>query len=223
MFEALPTWKPPADHGRRPRVLRQLSAELTRVLAIPGNELRRRLRQVDLHNGDQRSREMYQPRLEACAIFLQALLHYTDVVTLVAGKAEDGEFFGVRLDKLSQLTGLHERRVDRVVRDLHAAGFLVSKTRAERLAEDQGYRGLTAVRQISAELFWALGLGPLLEKARKRYYTHRQRKLQARQAPLQAALGRMATLGREFANAASKRRNGASLSEVLAKLNFTPP
>lgn len=185
------------------------------------NELCNRLRKVDLHDGRRRTRSMYEPRLEACSTFLQALLHYTDVVTLVAGKAEDGEFFGVRLDKLSQLTGLHERRVDRVVRDLHAAGFLVSKTRAERAGE--GYRGLTAVRQISAELFWALGLGPLLEKARRRYYTHRQRKLQARQAPLQTALNRMATMAREFENSAAKRRRGASLGEILGKLNFTPP
>lgn len=189
------------------------------MLAIPDNVLRQRLRNVPLHDGQARDREMYRERLEACGIFLQCLLHYTDVVTLVVGKADDGKFFGLRLDRIAELTGLHERRVDRVVRDLHAAGFFVSKTRAERAGE--GYRGLTAVRQLSAELFWAIGLGPLLEKARQRHYARRQAALQ----PRRIADGGLRAKAAEFDSEAHKRRRGTSLGAVLHRLTdqFKPP
>ncbi len=155
---------------------------------------------------------MYHARVEACGLVLDVLLHYTDLVTLIVGRGHDGTHYGVKLDTIAELTGLGRRRIDRAVRDLHAAGFLASHTRAERT--DSGYRGLTAVRQLSIELFHVLGLGTVLQKARTKVNALRKARLEA--AGL--AYKRIDGKAREFRAATNKRRHGAEARPVTAFL-----
>lgn len=213
----LSTWLAPADHGRRPYALVKFSRELHAALQRAGHSLRAQLRLVPRHDGTEREREMYHQRLDACGLILQVLMHYCDGVTLIVGRGEDGHHYGLKLETIAELTGLHPRRVDRALRDLHLAGFLTSHSRAEKTRD--GYRGLVAVRQISLELFYALGLGTLVQKLRQKLYARRK----ARQAPQERAQHGLAITARENRAKSDKRRHGAPAPLLRAFLpDYSP-
>lgn len=196
---ALEKFQPSAEHKRRPYMIQRFTRELHSALERAAHPLRARIRGVPLHDGRRRRREMYCPRLQAVALVLEAFVYHMDVVSLVVGRSlptpekPDGEFLGVRLDTIAELTGLEARRVDRAMRDIHAAGFITSHRRAEKLTGGE-YRGHTSIRQLSIELFYAVGMGALFERLRSKAYRRRV----DRKAFQAAAHTRLAAKARDF-------------------------
>ncbi len=165
-----------ASSRRRLAFLDKAIAAFDREIQRPGSRLRRSIDRVPLQPYDQeRQRDMYLPRLEAVRLVMLDLLEFLDPVTLIVGRAPNGEHFGRRVDRLAELRGLDQRRAERAIHDMHAAGWINSHRRAEPVEGSPGeFRGRTSVRQLASELFLLLGLTAMLEKTRRRLYEARK-------------------------------------------------
>lgn len=197
------------------RALRAFDRELAR----PGSRLRATLDRVPLQPHDQaRQRDMYETRRAAVRTVMRDLLAYVDPVTLIVGRGAGGEHYGRRVDRLALSNHLDQRRAERALHDMHAAGWLTSTRRAEETAPGQ-WRGLTSVRQLSAQLFVLLGLAELLHKTRRRLYAARK----AAGHLLDLARAQLSERGRKFTQRTGLDAGARSLGSILAGLARPPP
>lgn len=160
--EAPRFFSPPADHGTRPSVLRtsiqRLQDYFARPLLIP-----------TLNAQNRSDRQQRSERREACVALLQAILHYTDLVTLRVGIPGliKGTFTPVPFKILADRAGLHLRRAHRAAADLRRAGLIGLSLRAKEVSPGE-WRGLDAVRTVSAALFGLFGLRDELRREQKK-------------------------------------------------------
>ncbi|WP_323123151.1 cyclic nucleotide-binding domain-containing protein [Burkholderia alba] len=119
-----------------------------------------------------------QQRLErriACVQLLRAMVKYLDLPSLRVGVPQSGGgFLSLTLKFLARHAGLSMRRAERAMRDLMRAGLVNAQQRCEK-AEEGGYRGLAALRQLPAALFGAFGLAKWLRHERSKAVMRRYR------------------------------------------------
>ncbi len=163
-------FKPPEKHSARPGVLRQLALKIREYYADP----RKTIPSLDLANGS--DRQQRSERREACLALLGCIIHYTDLVTLRVGIPQaDGSMAGLTMPFLAEHSGLSERRAERAIRDLKAAGIVTVHEICAKL-EDATYKGFAAIRTVTAKLFSIFGLGRWLLHERRRAKERRDRK-----------------------------------------------
>lgn len=184
---------PPPSHANRPGILRQLIERLRDYYARPAETL------PGLNACNQSDRQQRSERREACLALLGAILHYTDLVTLRVGVPRPGGgLAGLTMPYLAEISGLGERRAERAIHDLKAAGIITVHPRCERL-EDLNYQGYAAIRTVTRHLFTVFGLGQWLEHERRKAKERRDKKLekQRRKALANVRMATGAALGPE--------------------------
>lgn len=206
---------PPAKHLARPKLLKIITERIKRYFADP-----RTL--PTLNAANQSKRQQRSERREACIALLACIIHYTDIMTLRVGIPQaDGSMQGLTMPFLAELSGLGERRAERAIRDLKAAGILSVHPICEKIGEAT-YKGIAAIRAISAKLFTVLGLGAWLQHERKRAAARHAEKA-AKRAAKRAANVAMA-MGAQFgpkppAPLSEQRKKGmTSISEFLSTI-----
>ncbi|MDI1293892.1 MAG: replication protein RepA [Methylobacter sp.] len=156
---------PPEKHAKRPEILRRVQVAIQEYFKNPN--ILPLLNAANCSDRQQRSE-----RREACVDILACILHYTDLVTLrVAIPQADGSTAGLTMPYLATLSGLGERRAERAIHDLKAAGIITVHPICVKLT-DTAYKGLAAIRTVSKHLFTVLGFHDWLK--------HEQRKAQER-------------------------------------------
>jgi hypothetical protein len=161
---------PPEKHSPRPGVLRKLVLKIREYYADP----RKTIPSLDLANGS--DRQQRSERREACLALLGCIIHYTDLVTLRVGIPQPGgSMAGLTMPFLAGLSGLSERRAERAIHDLKAAGIVTVHEFCEKL-DDASYKGFAAIRTVTAKLFSVFGLGRWLEHERSRAKGRRDKK-----------------------------------------------
>lgn len=209
------TDRPAAPIPRQKRIIRHVLHAAHRELRRAGSGLRGLVLAVPVQPyGTARQRRMYAQREEAVDLVLAHLLSHMDVVSLCVGRSPLGEHYGLRVDTIAEQLGLDQRRVERALRDIHAAGILESRRRDEPLGEGK-YRGLTAVRFFAREFFSLIGCAGLLEMARRKEYQVRRGLRSLRDAAINALRDR----GRKFNESRPASR---SVRELLSGA-FRPP
>jgi hypothetical protein len=119
-----------------------------------------------LQTSDQR--QTRSERREACQIVLEVLLSHLDLASLCVGAPTPNRgFVDIDMKTIVSESGLGQRRCERAINQLKAAGFISVKQPRYRNPEGK-YLGLRAIRVIAKEFFDWLGLGPMLEKERAR-------------------------------------------------------
>jgi hypothetical protein len=148
-----PRWfDPPTKHANRPGILRKIIEKIREYYSKPCETLPI-LNAVNESGHQQRSE-----RREACVAILGCVLHYTDLITLRVGIPQaDGSISGLTMPYLAKLSGLGERRAERAIRDLKAAGIITMHPVCEKLA-DATYKGYAAIRTVTKHLFTVFGL-----------------------------------------------------------------
>ncbi len=154
-------FKAPEDHGKRPLLLLRFIIVL--LTYYPNPTLLPLLNAVNGSTRQQRSE-----RREACLALLCCILHYTELATLRVGIPQaDGSMAGLTMPYLAKLAGLGERRAERAMHDLVAAGILTVHTICVKIS-DTVYKGVAAIRTVSEHLFTALGFGAWLRHERRK-------------------------------------------------------
>lgn len=150
-----PRWfAPPEKHANRPGILRRIIQSIRDYYAKPGEIL------PGLNSANESDRQQRSERREACVAILGCILHYTDLITLRVGIPQpDGGMAGLTMPFLAELSGLGERRAERAVHDLKAAGIITVHPICQQL-DDAAYKGIAAIRTVCKHLFTALGLRP---------------------------------------------------------------
>jgi hypothetical protein len=74
---------------------------------------------------------------------------------------------GLTMPFLAELSGLGERRAERAIHDLKAAGIITVHSICQQL-DDATYKGFAAIRTVTRHLFTALGLNAWLEHERRK-------------------------------------------------------
>jgi hypothetical protein len=168
-----PRWfSPPEKHANRPGVLRKLSERIREYYVSPQKIL------PGLNAVNESDRQQRSERREACIALLGCILHYTELVTLRVGIPQpDGSFQGLTMEFLAEVSGLGERRAERAVHDLKAAGIITVHPIAQRI-EDCTYKGIAAIRTVSRHLFTVFGLGRWLEHERRKAKERRDKKME---------------------------------------------
>lgn len=191
--EAPRFFAPPPQHNARPKILQRIQTAIRDYYARPSATL------PVLNAVNESERQQRSERREACCSILQALIHYTDLVTLRVGFPQaDGTMAGLTMETLAKLSGLAHldtatgevvcmRRAERAIADLKAAGIITVKRQYEE-PEKGVYKGLAAIRTVSKHLFTALGLGRWLEHERRRAQERKEKRDRKRQGK---ALGNM--------------------------------
>jgi len=214
-----PRWfAPPERHAKRPKVLTKLNERVRRYYRAPAETLPA----LNAANGS--SRQQRSERREACLALLGGLIHYLDLVTLRVGIPQaDGTFAGLKMEFLADVSGLGERRAERAIADLAAAGLITIHPLTKRL-DDCTYKGYAAIRAVSRALFEVFGLGKWLRHERDKA-TARQRKQERKATGREAAHVRMLAdtvlpTKLEGAAPAAEPRAGQqqSVAELLAEL-----
>ena len=214
-----PRWfDPPSSHARRPGILRKLSERLRDYYRAP----RKFIPSLDTANGS--DRQQRSERREACLALLGCIVHYSDLVTLRVGIPQaDGSFAGLTMPFLAELSGLGERRAERAIHDLKIAGLVTVHPICKRL-DDCAYKGVAAIRALSAKAFDIFGLGRWLRHERDKAAARRRKK----RRNAEAADAAKATLPLGRIGAVSQRdtepeRKGAltPMSEFFAGIKAT--
>ena len=120
---------------------------------------------LDLANGSQRQQR--SERRESCILLMPALLKRVDLASLRVGFPTAKGFKNYTVDYLAADTGMGQKRVERALSDLKAAG-IVTVTQINKKQKDGSYKGFAAIKTLSKNLFSALGLGVMLKKERKK-------------------------------------------------------
>ncbi|MBS8270873.1 replication protein RepA [Halomonas litopenaei] len=121
---------------------------------------------LNLANGS--TRQQRSERREACLSTLWAILKYTDLVTLKVGvPTPEGGFLNLTVKYLARWTGLKQRRVERALADLQAAGIVSVHPRCEKRS-DGSYKGHAAIKAVNKLFFAIFGLQFRLGFERKR-------------------------------------------------------
>ena len=138
----------PAHHNRRP---------LPITIAINGAEDYYWRPKYSL-KALQKHRQARSEGREATAVLIQTILHFTDLDTMaVAVPTPSGEMLPLTLEYLANLAGVSLRRAYRAMTRFVEAGYLTVTRRCEK-TETGGFRGLAAIRRVSALLFVELGV-----------------------------------------------------------------
>jgi len=151
----------PTGKGGIPRVLSLAGERLDQYFWSP----RTLLPSLNLANGSHRQQR--SERRVACIRVLKILIRYTELASLRVGIPTESGFMGMTLDYLGPRAGLPQRRLERALQDLRAAGLVTTRQPRERRA-DGSWRGLASVKAISRHVFAVLGLEVALKVARKR-------------------------------------------------------
>lgn len=152
---------PPENHANRPLLLRQIIIDIQKFYQDPST--------LPLLNAANESdRQQRSERREGCIAILGCILHYTDVITLRVGIPQaDGSMAGLTMPFLAEKSGLGERRAERAIHDLKAAGIITVHPICKKIS-DIVYEGMAAIRTVSKHLFTALGrLGWLKQEQQK--------------------------------------------------------
>jgi hypothetical protein len=132
-----------------------------------------------LNRSNGSTRQQRTERSVACVQLARACLKYLDLVTLRVGiPSSQGTIQNLTLPFLARQAGLQLRRAERALRDLQAAGVITLKSRCER-GEAGDYKGVAAIKSVSAALFGAFGLTKWLAHERSKATLRRQRKTAA--------------------------------------------
>ena len=99
-----------------------------------------------------------------------------------------GSSMGLTMPYLAKLSGLGERRAERAIHDLKAAGIITIHPIYVKLA-DATYKGIAAIRTVSKHLFGALGFADWLKHEQRKAT---ERKLQREEKKRRKALANMA-------------------------------
>lgn len=145
--------------GGLPAVIIRAMERVQQYYASP----RRIFPSLDLVNGS--TRQQRSERREACICTLAALLKHTDLATLKVGIPTSSGFVNLSFQTLRKQTMLSEKRFERAVRDLKAAGFITVAQPKEELAPGK-WISHNAVKAISASVFALVGLAKALQKER---------------------------------------------------------
>ena len=128
-------------------------------------------------------RQTRSERREACQVVLEFLLGRLDLASLCLGTPTlSGGFIDLDMKTIVTGTGLGQRRCERAIGQLKAAGFMTVKQPRLQTAPGQ-YLGLRAIRVLTARLFEWLGLGAML--ARERFRAAKALRARAAQFGLQ--------------------------------------
>jgi hypothetical protein len=166
---------PPEKHAQRPQILKRVIDAIRKYYAKPDTL-------PALNAVNESDRQQRSERREACVAILGCILHYTDLVTLRVGIPQtDGSMAGLTMPYLAELSGLGERRAERAIADLKAAGIITVHPICQKI-EEAVYKGIAAIRTVSKELFAALGLGAWLRREREKAADRRRKKDAKRQA-----------------------------------------
>jgi hypothetical protein len=114
------------------------------------------------------TRQTRGERREARQVVLEFLLSRLDLATLCLGvpTLKNG-FIDLDMKTIVAGTGLAQRRCERAISQMKAAGFM--EVRQPRFKATEGkYLGLRAIRVITARFFEWLGLGAMLARERAR-------------------------------------------------------
>lgn len=175
-------FSPPEKHANRPEILRRTQKAIQDYFSKPGT-----LPLLNAANGS--TRQQRSERREACIDLLCCILHFTDLVTLrVAIPQSNGSSMGLTMPYLAELSGLGERRAERAIHDLKAAGIITVHPICVKLA-DATYKGIAAIRTVSKHLFGALGFADWLKHEQRKAT---ERKLQRDEKKRRKALANMA-------------------------------
>ncbi len=124
---------------------------------------------LDRANGSERQQR--SERREACICLLSSLLKFTDVASLRVGIPTKNGFVNLTVDVIAKHAGMNQKRIERALQDLKAAGLVTVSQPREKKA-DGSWRGLAAVKAVSKHLFGVFGLATMLklerDKASKR-------------------------------------------------------
>jgi len=113
-------------------------------------------------------RQTRSERREAYQIVLEFFLSRLDLATLCLGTPTlDKGFIDLDMKTIVAGTGLRQRRCERAIDHLKQAGFMVVKQPRYKNPEGH-YRGLRAIRVLTARLFEWLNLGSMLARERAR-------------------------------------------------------
>jgi hypothetical protein len=151
----------PAKKGKGgiPRVLTLCSERLTSYYNNPRNIIP----SLDLANGSQRQQR--SERRESCIRLMSALLKRVELASLRVGIPTASGFMSYTVDYITLDTGMGQKRVERALSDLKAAGIVTVSQPRQKLP-DGSYKGLAAIKTISKSLFSVFGLGVMLKKER---------------------------------------------------------
>lgn len=127
-----------------------------------------------------RFRRMRSERREACILALKALARVTDLETLCVAKPVDGGAVSLKFKDLAKHAGLSLQRFLRAVVDLKNCNYLSVSRIAAR--GEKGIRGVPAIKALSPDVWGALGLRSMLDRARKAA-SKRTRRLVRKGAP----------------------------------------
>lgn len=160
---------PPENHANRPQILRKIIIAIQKYYQDPGT--------LPLLNAANESdRQQRSERREGCMAILGCILHYTDLVTLRVGIPQaDGSMAGLTMPFLAEKSGLGERRAERAIHDLKAAGIITVHPICKKIS-DAIYEGMAAIRTVSKHLFTALGLYDWLRHEQQRAIERRKKK-----------------------------------------------
>jgi len=186
-------FSPSEKHANRPKILQACIARVKAYYANPGTL-------PTLNAANASVRQQRSERRESCTAILSCILHYTDLTTLRVGIPQtDGSLQGLTMPYLAQLSGLGERRAERAIHDLKAAGIITVHPVCEKIS-DTVYKGAAAIRTVSVKLFTVLGLDAWLNHERRRAGERKADK-EAKRARKAAANVRMA-MGTQHGKAA---------------------
>jgi hypothetical protein len=162
--------KPPKTGvGGVPRVLTELMQRLGRYLDAPDQWL------PSLNRANGSTRQQRTERSVACVQLLRASLKYLDLLTMRVGvPSAGGGMQNLTLPFLAAQAGIDQRRAERAMRDLQAAGLTSVRTRCER-SEEGVYKGLAAIKYLPPALFGAFGLAKWLRHERSKAALRHQR------------------------------------------------
>lgn len=209
---------PPEKHAKRPEILRRTQVAIQEYYRKPGT-----LPLLNAANGS--TRQQRSERREACIDLLCCIMHFTDLVTLRVAIPKDNAAMGFTMPYLAGLSGLGERRAERAIRDLKAAGIITVHPICVKLA-DTTYKGLAAIRTVSRHLFAALGFADWLKheqrKATERKVQKEEKKRRKELANIQMAIN----AAKPKATVPVKRTGSmTSVADHLANIRaiFRPP
>jgi hypothetical protein len=208
----------PEKHAKRPQFLRRSQNAIQEYFSKPGI--------LPLLNAaNQSNRQQRSERREACVAILSCILHYTDLVTLrVAIPQADGTTAGLTMPYLAKLSGLGERRAERAIHDLKAAGIITVHPICVKLT-DTVYKGLAAIRTVSRHLFTALGFHDWLRHEQRKAKERRLSKLEKKRRKALANV----QMGINAANLNTPERTGhmaaaaEHIASIKASLKPRPP
>lgn len=185
---------PRTGKGGLPAILTDAIAALSGYMAAPN----RYFPILNAINGS--ARQQRSERSAACMQVLAACLKYLDLVSMRVGVPQpNGSMLNLRVSWLARQAGLPERRAERALRDLKAAGLVQIEQRNRRLdLESRTWRSAVALKAVAAEVFEALGMAKRLADERSKARLRRQRHEAERRKAAEdkaAARGRTAAPG----------------------------